>query len=170
MITRNKTPFRKAVHHWQSSRRNGQPMYDHTYLKNHAMKLTERQWSFSGVSTFAHLKHIRCLTTPYEPFDIGIIGVPFDTAVTYRPGTPPLGLMQCLFLSPLVSVASFFNSPVCHASKSPTGQTSLPAELEFSALPTHTYSPSQEHASAPAPSAPPPRARSPTAASTHVPA
>src|SRR2546423_12009886 len=44
------------------------------------------QWSFSGVSTFAHLKHVRCLTTPYEPFDIGIIGAPFDTAVSYRPG------------------------------------------------------------------------------------
>jgi hypothetical protein len=38
------------------------------------------------VSTFAHLKHVRCLTTPYEPFDIGIIGAPFDTAVSYRPG------------------------------------------------------------------------------------
>ncbi len=24
--------------------------------------------------------------TPYEPFDIGIIGAPFDTAVSYRPG------------------------------------------------------------------------------------
>ena len=38
------------------------------------------------MSTFAHLKHVRCLTTPYEPFDIGIIGAPFDTAVSYRPG------------------------------------------------------------------------------------
>jgi agmatinase len=38
------------------------------------------------VSTFAHLKHVRCLTTPYEPFDVGIIGAPFDTAVSYRPG------------------------------------------------------------------------------------
>lgn len=44
------------------------------------------QWAFSGISTFAHLKHIKCLTSPYEPFDIGIIGCPFDTAVTYRPG------------------------------------------------------------------------------------
>jgi hypothetical protein len=26
------------------------------------------------------------LTAPYEPFDIAVIGVPFDTAVTYRPG------------------------------------------------------------------------------------
>ncbi|TGJ87713.1 hypothetical protein E0Z10_g1015 [Xylaria hypoxylon] len=43
-------------------------------------------WAFSGISTFAHLKHVRCLTTPSELFDIAIIGAPFDTAVTYRPG------------------------------------------------------------------------------------
>ena len=29
---------------------------------------------------------MKCLTTPYEPFDIGIIGAPFDTAVSYRTG------------------------------------------------------------------------------------
>lgn len=44
------------------------------------------EWGFSGISTFAHLKYVKCLTTPYEPFDIGIIGAPFDTAVSYRPG------------------------------------------------------------------------------------
>ena len=44
------------------------------------------EWGFLGISTFAHLKYVKCLTTPYEPFDIGIIGAPFDTAVSYRPG------------------------------------------------------------------------------------
>ena len=48
--------------------------------------LIQFQWAFSGISTFAHLKHVKCLSTPYEPFDIGIIGAPFDTAVSYRPG------------------------------------------------------------------------------------
>ncbi|KAI6785518.1 uncharacterized protein J7T54_007161 [Emericellopsis cladophorae] len=43
-------------------------------------------WSFSGISTFAHLPHFKCLTQPDEDFDIGIIGAPFDTAVSYRPG------------------------------------------------------------------------------------
>ncbi|KAI1167553.1 agmatinase [Nemania serpens] len=43
-------------------------------------------WAFSGISTFAHLKHVKCLTTPSELFDIAIIGAPFDTAVSYRPG------------------------------------------------------------------------------------
>lgn len=44
------------------------------------------QYGFSGVSTFAHLPHIKCLTRPEDEFDIGIIGAPFDTAVSYRPG------------------------------------------------------------------------------------
>ncbi|KAJ4411313.1 hypothetical protein N0V85_003838 [Neurospora sp. IMI 360204] len=38
------------------------------------------------INTFAHLKHAKCLTTPSEKFDIGIIGAPFDTATSYRPG------------------------------------------------------------------------------------
>jgi len=43
-------------------------------------------WGFSGISTFAHLPHVKCLTTPGNPYDIGILGAPFDTAVSYRPG------------------------------------------------------------------------------------
>lgn len=38
------------------------------------------------MNTFAHLPYEKCLTNGDETFDIGIIGVPFDTAVTYRPG------------------------------------------------------------------------------------
>ncbi|KAG2414132.1 hypothetical protein HFD88_003323 [Aspergillus terreus] len=43
------------------------------------------QWAFTGVSTFAHLKHIKCLVEPEADFDIAVLGVPFDTAVSYRP-------------------------------------------------------------------------------------
>lgn len=43
-------------------------------------------FGFSGISTFAHLPHHRCLVHPEIPYDIAILGVPFDTAVTYRPG------------------------------------------------------------------------------------
>ena len=35
------------------------------------------QWGFAGVSTFAHLNHVKCLTNPDTLFDIGIIGVPY---------------------------------------------------------------------------------------------
>ena len=44
------------------------------------------QWGFSGISTWAHLKHERCLQYPEVEYDIAILGVPFDNAVTYRPG------------------------------------------------------------------------------------
>lgn len=44
------------------------------------------QWAFSGIATFGHLPHVRCLVEPRELFDIAVIGVPFDGAVSYRPG------------------------------------------------------------------------------------
>lgn len=44
------------------------------------------QWGFSGIVTFAHLPHTRCLQAPDEEYDIAILGAPFDTAVSYRPG------------------------------------------------------------------------------------
>lgn len=45
-----------------------------------------KQWGFSGVSTFAHMKTVKCLIEPDERYDIAVIGAPFDTAVSYRPG------------------------------------------------------------------------------------
>ncbi|KFZ00341.1 hypothetical protein V500_01084 [Pseudogymnoascus sp. VKM F-4518 (FW-2643)] len=44
------------------------------------------EWAFSGISTFAHLPHLKCLVHPEELYDIAVIGSPFDTAVSYRPG------------------------------------------------------------------------------------
>lgn len=43
-------------------------------------------WGYTGISTFAHLDHHRCLQYPDVEYDIAILGAPFDTAVTYRPG------------------------------------------------------------------------------------
>ena len=44
--------------------------------------------TFSGPLSFAHLTYARCLddVSHTTPFDIAILGMPFDTAVTYRPG------------------------------------------------------------------------------------
>ena len=42
--------------------------------------------SFSGVNTFAHLPTAKCLMEPDKAFDIAVLGVPFDSAVSYRPG------------------------------------------------------------------------------------
>jgi hypothetical protein len=35
---------------------------------------------FSGIPSFAHLNHTRCLDNPDVALDIAILGVPFDTA------------------------------------------------------------------------------------------
>ncbi|SCU85467.1 LADA_0D07668g1_1 [Lachancea dasiensis] len=45
-----------------------------------------QDWPFSGIQTYAHLPHAKCLLNQSLDFDIGIIGMPFDTAVSYRPG------------------------------------------------------------------------------------
>ncbi|KAH8696079.1 putative agmatinase [Talaromyces proteolyticus] len=50
------------------------------------LKKWEQEWGFSGISTFAHMKAVKCLLEPDEQYDIAIIGAPFDTAVSYRPG------------------------------------------------------------------------------------
>jgi len=47
--------------------------------------------AFAGITTFAHLPFVNCLHPKYpeeakEKFDIAIVGAPFDTSVTYRPG------------------------------------------------------------------------------------
>lgn len=41
---------------------------------------------FSGVNTFAHLNYTQCLLTSQNLYDVGVIGVPFDTTTTYRAG------------------------------------------------------------------------------------
>ncbi|KAK6458714.1 agmatine ureohydrolase [Scheffersomyces xylosifermentans] len=43
-------------------------------------------WPFQGINTFAHLEHHKCLLDPDTTYDVALIGVPFDTAVSYRPG------------------------------------------------------------------------------------
>ena len=48
--------------------------------------LNSGQWAFSGISTFAHLKHERCLQHPDFLYDIAILGSPFDTSTSYRTG------------------------------------------------------------------------------------
>ena len=47
--------------------------------------------SFSGITTFAHLPHERCLDNIEGKVDVAILGVPYDNAVSYRPGQYTLG-------------------------------------------------------------------------------
>lgn len=41
---------------------------------------------YSGPLSFSHLPYTRCLEDPSKRFDIAILGLPFDTATSYRPG------------------------------------------------------------------------------------
>ncbi|GMM30091.1 hypothetical protein DAMA08_028360 [Martiniozyma asiatica (nom. inval.)] len=49
-------------------------------------ELWGQEWPYQGIQTFAHLNTSKCLLSPDEEYDIGIIGVPFDTATTFRSG------------------------------------------------------------------------------------
>ncbi|GAA5885183.1 hypothetical protein JCM16303_005889 [Sporobolomyces ruberrimus] len=42
--------------------------------------------SFSGIVTFAHLEHKKCLVDESATADIIVLGIPFDTSVSFRPG------------------------------------------------------------------------------------
>ncbi|KAJ3827335.1 Arginase/deacetylase [Lentinula raphanica] len=41
---------------------------------------------YSGPLTFSHFDYRKCLEDASTPFDIGIVGFPFDTTTSYRPG------------------------------------------------------------------------------------
>jgi len=48
--------------------------------------VTASDLSFSGVNSFGHLRHAKCLADPNQQFDVALLGFPFDTSVSYRPG------------------------------------------------------------------------------------
>ncbi|KAL4269197.1 arginase family protein [Pleurotus pulmonarius] len=47
---------------------------------------TQFDQTFSGPLAFSHLPYTRCLQEEGVGFDVAILGMPFDTGVTYRPG------------------------------------------------------------------------------------
>jgi agmatinase len=61
-------------------------VHENEFNKPKLQDLWGEDWPFNGINTFAHLNHSKCLLSPDTDFDIGIIGVPFDTATTYRSG------------------------------------------------------------------------------------
>ncbi|KIY73537.1 Arginase/deacetylase [Cylindrobasidium torrendii FP15055 ss-10] len=56
---------------------------DLTWLEKYGAQIDQ---PFSGPLSFSHLPYSRCLENPDEAFDIAILGMPFDTGVTYRNG------------------------------------------------------------------------------------
>ncbi|KAI5781256.1 agmatinase, mitochondrial precursor, partial [Geopyxis carbonaria] len=43
-------------------------------------------YPFSGLASFAHLPYHTCILDPDLHYDIAILGLPFDTSTSYRPG------------------------------------------------------------------------------------
>ncbi|KAJ6611482.1 arginase family-domain-containing protein [Mycena sp. CBHHK59/15] len=54
-----------------------------TWLEKYGKQIDQ---PFSGPLAFSHLPYTRCLEEEAETFDIAILGLPFDTGVSYRPG------------------------------------------------------------------------------------
>lgn len=61
----------------------GSQQSEKTWLEKYGQQYDQ---TFSGPLSFSHLPYHRCLENEAERFDIAILGMPFDTAVTYRPG------------------------------------------------------------------------------------
>ena len=60
--------------------------------------------TFSGPLSFSHMPYSRCLDNVETDFDIAILGLPFDTTTSYRPGyfgkpfSPWLQLFDVVFI------------------------------------------------------------------------
>ncbi|KAF2667638.1 Arginase/deacetylase [Microthyrium microscopicum] len=81
--------FLLNFHQWRSVDAHSHHDHQKPLSEDELSKLQAKwgtDWGFSGIMTFAHLPHVRCLVEPSQLFDIAIIGAPFDTAVSYRPG------------------------------------------------------------------------------------
>ncbi|KAJ2926720.1 hypothetical protein H1R20_g10360, partial [Candolleomyces eurysporus] len=66
-----------------------QPVENTTRPSNRTWASTygpQYELSYTGPLSFSHLPYARCLENETSAFDIAILGLPFDTAVTYRPG------------------------------------------------------------------------------------
>ncbi|KIY49068.1 Arginase/deacetylase [Fistulina hepatica ATCC 64428] len=61
-----------------------------------AVDITQEPWAskygaqkdlgYTGPLSFSHMPYARCLEDASTPYDIAIIGLPFDTTTSYRPG------------------------------------------------------------------------------------
>lgn len=47
---------------------------------------SQEDLSYTGPLSFSHLPYFRCLEDASPVFDVAVLGMPFDTSVTYRPG------------------------------------------------------------------------------------
>ncbi|KAF9800279.1 hypothetical protein IEO21_10395 [Rhodonia placenta] len=62
---------------------NYDPFDTELWLKKYGKQVDQ---VFSGPLSFSHLPYSLCLEETQKDFDIAVLGMPFDTGVTYRPG------------------------------------------------------------------------------------
>ncbi|KAK7063726.1 Arginase/deacetylase [Favolaschia claudopus] len=62
---------------------NGPEPPQQTWLEKYGSQIDQ---PFSGPLAFSHIPYTRCLEDESQLFDIAILGLPFDTGVSYRPG------------------------------------------------------------------------------------
>ncbi len=74
-------PFGDAASNDTSQRRD--PSSSETWSEKYG---SQPDLAFTGPLAFSHLPYVRCLEDASPAFDIALLGMPFDTAVTYRPG------------------------------------------------------------------------------------
>lgn len=68
--------------------RNQEPLFhvgpqQTTWLQKYGAQIDQ---PFTGPLSFSHIPYTRCLENETATFDIAILGMPFDTGVSYRPG------------------------------------------------------------------------------------
>lgn len=75
--------FAQALGHTQAPLNGPETNHSPTWLEKYGAQIDQ---PFSGPLSFSHLPYHRCLEEENSKFDIALLGLPFDTGVSYRPG------------------------------------------------------------------------------------
>ena len=81
-ICLSSTSFAHSNHN-QVHFNNSSPLTGPTWVEKYGPQIDQ---TFSGPLSFSHLPYVRCLQEESTDFDIAVLGLPFDTGVSYRPG------------------------------------------------------------------------------------
>jgi agmatinase len=85
-ICLSSTSFARSNHnqvHFELESNNSSPVTGPTWVEKYGPQIDQ---TFSGPLSFSHLPYVRCLQEESTDFDIAVLGLPFDTGVSYRPG------------------------------------------------------------------------------------
>ena len=88
--------FCAALGHTAIARFHEQPMYPDLHSIVDVVDVSTEPWTskygpqidlgYAGPLSFSHMPYTKCLDDGKSRFDIAILGMPFDTTTSYRPG------------------------------------------------------------------------------------